>query len=98
MIVAAKIKVQAGKEQDAERAFRKHVDFVTREEPGTLLYVLHRSRKDPTTFFFYERYADAAAFDRHGKSAAMQGLFSTLSPILDGPPAIELYDEIAAKR
>ena len=98
MIVVAKIKVQTGKEGVAEKAFRKHVEFVSREEPGTLLYILHRSRRDPSTFLFYEKYVDPSAFDRHGKSSAMQELFSALSPILDGPPAIELYDEITGKR
>ncbi len=98
MIVVAKIKVRTGKEGEAEKAFRRHVDFVAGNEPGTLLYLLHRSRKDPTVFLFYEQYTDPVAFDRHGKSPAMQQLFATLSPILDGPPSIELYDEIAGKR
>ncbi|MGH7856973.1 MAG: putative quinol monooxygenase [Candidatus Binatia bacterium] len=98
MIVVAKIKVKAGREADAEKAFRKQIDYVTREEPGTELYVLHRARKDPTTFLFYERYADGAALDRHGKSAAMQELFSTLQPMLEGAPSIELYEEIVGKK
>lgn len=98
MIVVAKIKVKKGREAEAEAAFRKQIDFVTREEPDTLLYVMHRGRKDASTFLFYEQYRDAAAFDRHGKSAAMQELFKTLSPLLDGAPAIELYDEVAGKR
>ena len=96
--VVARVKVRAGSEAAAEAAFRKHVEHVRRDEPGTLVYLMHRSRKDPTIFAFYERYEDAAAFDRHGKSAAMQSLFRELTPMLDGPPAIELYDEIACKR
>jgi quinol monooxygenase YgiN len=97
MIVVAKIKVKQGHEADAESAFRKQIDFVEREEPGTLLYLLHRGRKDRSTFLFYEKYADAEAFDRHGKSAAIQELFRTLQPLLDGPPTIELYDELGGK-
>jgi quinol monooxygenase YgiN len=97
VIVVAKIRVKAGREAEAEAAFRKQIDFVTREEAGTLVYTLHRARKDPTTFLFYEKYVNAAAFDRHGKSSAMQDLFKTLTPLLDGPPAIDLYDEIAGK-
>jgi quinol monooxygenase YgiN len=98
MIVVARIKVRAGTEAEAEQAFRKQIEYVTREEPGTELYVLHRSRKDPTVFLFYERYADAGAFDRHGKSAAIQELFRALQPLLEGAPSIELYDEIAGKK
>jgi (4S)-4-hydroxy-5-phosphonooxypentane-2,3-dione isomerase len=98
MIVIAKIKVKSGYEGEAEAAFRKQIDFVTREEPRTLIYLLHRSRKDPSTFLFYEKYADGDAFDRHGKSSGIQELFKTLTPLLEGAPAIELYDELGGKR
>ncbi len=97
MVVVAKIKVQTGREAEAEAAFRKQIDYVKREETGTLVYLLHRGRKDGGTFLFYERYADPAAFDRHGKSAAIQELFRTLQPLLDGAPVIELYDELGGK-
>jgi quinol monooxygenase YgiN len=97
MIVVARIKVQSGREAEAEAAFRRLIDHVTREEPGTLEYRMNRSRKDPTVFVFVERYENPAAFDRHGKSAAMQELFRTLQPVLDGAPVIDVLDEIAAK-
>jgi quinol monooxygenase YgiN len=97
MVVVAKIKVKQGHEREAEAAFRKQIDFVSREEPGTLLYILHRGRKQRSTFLFYERYADADAFDRHGKTSAIQALFKTLQALLDGPPSIELYDELGGK-
>jgi|SRR6266542_2621996 len=97
MVVVAKIKVKQGHEAEAEAAFRKQIDFVTREEPGTLLYLLHRGRKQGNAFLFYEKYADADAFDRHGKTSAIQALFKTLQGLLDGPPSIELYDELGGK-
>ena len=97
MVVVAKIKVKMGREAEAEAAFHKQIDYVKREEPGTLVYLLHRGRKDPGTFLFYERYADAEAFDRHGKTPAIQELFRALQPLLDGAPAIELYDELGGK-
>lgn len=97
MVVVAKIRVKPGSEGEAEAAFREQLDFVTREEPGTLLYLLHRGRKDPSTFLFYEKYVDAEAFDRHGKSGAMQRLFKALTPLLAGAPVIELYDELGGK-
>ena len=98
MHVIARIKVKSGKEGEAEEAFRKQIDYVIREEPGTLEYVMHRLKKDPTVFLFYEHYADAAAFDRHGKSAAMQELFGKLQGLLEGPPVIEIFEELAGKR
>jgi quinol monooxygenase YgiN len=98
MVVVAKLKVKPGREADAEAAFRKQIDFVTREEPGTLVYLMHRGRKDRSTYLFYERYADADAFDRHGKSASMQELFRALQGVLDGAPSIELYEEVGGKK
>ncbi|HSD11348.1 MAG TPA: putative quinol monooxygenase [Candidatus Binatia bacterium] len=97
MVVIAKIKVKPGREAEAEAAFRKQIEFVAREEPGTLVYLLHRGRKERGAFLFYEKYADAEAFDRHGKTAAIQQLFKALQAMLDGPPSIELYDEIGGK-
>src|SRR2546421_1345208 len=97
MVVVAKLKVKAGREAEAEAAFRKQIDFVTREEPGTLAYLLHRGRKEKSTYLFYERYADAEAFDRHGKTTAMQELFRALQGVLDGAPSIELFDELGGK-
>jgi quinol monooxygenase YgiN len=98
MVVVAKLKVKPGRETEAENAFRKQIDFVAREEASTLVYLLHRGRKDRATYLFYERYADADAFDRHGKSAAMQELFRALQGVLDGPPSIELFDELGGKQ
>jgi quinol monooxygenase YgiN len=97
MVVVAKLKVKAGCEAEAEAALRKHIDYVKREEPGTLVYLLHRGRKDAGTFLFYERYADSEAFDRHGKTAAIQRLFRTLQPLFDGAPVIELYEGLGGK-
>ena len=97
MVVVAKIKVKQGCEAEAEAAFGKQIDFVKREEPGTLLYLLHRGRKERGTFLFYEKYVDAEAFDRHGKTSAIQALFKAIHGLLDGPPSIELYDELGGK-
>lgn len=97
MVVVATVKVRSGSEAAAEALFRRHIDSVRRDEPGTLVYALQRARKESRTFLFYEKYTDGAAFDRHGKSAAMQALYRELTPLLDGPPTIEFYDEIDAK-
>ena len=55
---------------------------------------VYGEQKDRCTFLFYEKYADANAFDRHGKTSAIQELFRVLQPLLDGAPSIELYDEV----
>jgi quinol monooxygenase YgiN len=98
LTVVAKLKVQPGKEAEFERACRIMIEHVKTAEATTLTYVLHRARKDPTTFLFYERYPDRAGLDAHAQSAQMATLFSTIGPLLDGPPVIETYEEIDGKR
>ena len=45
---------------------------VRTSKPGTLTYILHQNRKDPTEFIYYEAYQDQAAFDAHGKTDHMK--------------------------
>jgi quinol monooxygenase YgiN len=96
--VVAKLKVHAGKEADFERAARVMIEHVKSAEQSTLTYVLHRARKDPTTFLFYERYTDRAGLDAHSQSPQMATMFSAIGSMLDGPPQIEMYEEIDGKR
>jgi len=37
----------------------------SRGEPGCLMYVVHQSTTEPTTFFLYEQWRDRAALDAH---------------------------------
>jgi autoinducer 2-degrading protein len=52
------------------------------EEPGTLLYVLHRSRDDPDLFWVCELYADDNAFAAHRTSDAMAAATSALAEFI----------------
>jgi len=47
---------------------------IARAEPGMVAYQVHRDPSDPRVFTIYERYADAAAYDAHLESEAMQRL------------------------
>jgi len=98
LTVVAKLKVQPGAEAEFERACRSMIEHVRTAEHGTVTYVLHRARKDPTTFLFYERYTDRAALDVHSQSAQMANFLSAIGPLLDGTPGIEIYEEIDGKR
>ena len=97
LTVVAKLKVQSGKEAEFERACREMVVHVKGHETDTLTYVFHRARKEPGAYLFYERYPDRAALDAHSQSAQMAKLFTAISPLLDGPPSIESYEEIDGK-
>lgn len=98
IVVIAKMKTQAGQEEAVETELRKLVEYVRNEEPGTLTYLCHRSVEDPGQFLFYERYQNQEALNRHMSSARFLQIFQRVSPLLDGAPVIERYEEIAGKR
>ncbi len=96
--VVAKLKVQAGSEEQFTTAAAKMIEYVKANEPGTLQYILHRADGDASTFMFYEVYTDKDAMKAHSGSPAMMELFGAIGGLLDGAPEIAKYDEIAGKK
>jgi len=96
--VIAKLKVRAGTEADFVRAGREMIAHVKAQEPGTLTYLFHRAQHDPTTFVFVERYTDRQALDAHAQSEQMMKFMGAIGQLLDGPPLIEMFEEIDGKR
>jgi quinol monooxygenase YgiN len=94
MIVVAKLKAAAGKEEEMKKALMDMIPKVSEEE-GTLVYTLHQDQTDPTVFLFYEKYKDADALVVHSSTPYFKELFRTLKPLLDGNPEIAMYNELA---
>ena len=95
IILTAMVKAQKGKEKKVEEILRGMVPNVQNEK-GTLKYILHRSRKDPTEFMFYEEYVDQAALDLHGGTSYFKDLGKNLNGLLDGAPKELFYEVVAA--
>jgi autoinducer 2-degrading protein len=57
-----------GQEEEVARIFAK-LEVASRQEPGCLMYIVHRHKDDPRTFFIYEQYKDEAALQAHRDSA-----------------------------
>lgn len=56
----------------------------SRAEAGMLQYQPHRDPQDGRRFFFYEQYADRAAYEMHGSSEHFQRLgFGLAIPLLE---------------
>ncbi len=53
-----------GREARATELFRE-LTAKSRQEPGCLMYVVHRHNEDPRLFFIYEQYRDQAGLDAH---------------------------------
>jgi quinol monooxygenase YgiN len=62
-----------------------------REQPGTLLYLVHRvldAQKQPTRdLLFYESYLDQAAVQAHLDSSSWKALVAGWSECFEGSPA-----------
>jgi len=52
-------------EEEAVAAILSRFAPQAREEPGVENFVIHRSRSEPSKFFFYEVFKDEAAFTAH---------------------------------
>jgi autoinducer 2-degrading protein len=52
------------------------------DEPGTLLYALHRSKDDPDLFWVNELYTDDEAFAAHRDSPAMAAATPALTEFI----------------
>lgn len=77
-------------------ALRPMFETVTRE-PGTLLYMMHTSASEPDAVWFYERYADKAAFELHRTTAAHDAALAAIGPLLARPPEIHYLNLVASK-
>lgn len=72
-VVCATWKVKPG-EDEAVIELLGQISRASEEEPGCLLFWVHRSREDPTTFFLYEQYESEAAFQAHAASEHIRRL------------------------
>ncbi len=77
----ARFKAKEGKAEELIAAFGP-VFEQAEKEPGTLLYVLHRSKDDPGLFWVSELYADDDAFAAHSGSEAMAAATPALAELI----------------
>lgn len=90
--VVATLKVKDDKIDEAKKFLSELSAETLKKEPGTLAYTVHQKKDDPTTFVFYEKYKDDAAFAEHGKNLAAHG--PGFAAILAGRPEIVVLEEL----
>lgn len=66
-VICATWKAKAG-EADAIIGLLDQVRRASLDEPGCLLFNVHRSLEDSSVFFLYEHYTSEDAFDAHAAS------------------------------
>ncbi len=90
--VIATIKVKEDKIEEAKTFLKNLAAETLDNEAGTLAYIPHQKKDDPTTFIFYEKYADEDAFGIHGKNLASKN--AAFGELLAGRPEITFVDEL----
>ena len=90
--VIAPIKVKDDKIEEAKRFLKQLAADTLAKEKGTLAYLAHQKKDDPTTFIFYEKYASDEALKIHGKNLASVG--AQFGALLAGAPEILYLEEI----
>jgi quinol monooxygenase YgiN len=91
-----KLTAAEGKRDEALAVLGKLVD-AAQGEPGTVQYVMHTDSTDPNAIWFYEVYADEAAFQAHAGSSAMAEAMGALGGLLGGPPDMRKLEVVAHK-
>jgi len=67
IVLAVEWRAHEGSEDKVAELFLK-LQVASREEPGCLMYIVHRHVADQRRFFIYEQYKDDHAVDAHRNS------------------------------
>ena len=94
IIVYAEMKAKPGQGEALEKLLLGLIPFV-RQEAGVVNYILHRHTTEKDRFFFYERYATPAVVEAHMKTAYLRDVLAKAEALLDGPPVVEVYEDLA---
>ena len=90
--VVATIKVKEDKIEEAKVFLAKLSRDTVQNEKGTLAYVAHQRKDDPTLFVFYEKYEDKAALAVHSENLKSVG--KEFAALLAGAPEIIMMEEL----
>jgi quinol monooxygenase YgiN len=94
--VVARLKAKPGKEKELEQLFHEMCKTVRANEPETDLYVVHRSKDDPSLFVWWESFRSKEAFDQHRYSQHMKYAVDKIQTLSE-PPQFDFLTELDSK-
>lgn len=95
IVVVAAFKAKKDCEKELKELFKNAFPTVQQEE-GTVRYILHRAKKDPGKFLFYEAYQDKDAFKYHSSQYILKKILIRAYELVEEEPSIEIYEKIAS--
>jgi quinol monooxygenase YgiN len=84
----AHYQVRASAVDKVKAAIAEFVDYVAKNEPGSTMYTAWQQEDDPTKFVHLFEFADEAAHQAHGRSAAVRQFEAVYVPELVGGPVV----------
>jgi autoinducer 2-degrading protein len=96
VVLAVTWMAKPGREEEVAGIFGK-LQAASRQEPGCLMYIVHRHRTDSTHFFIYEQYRDDAALETHRKSSHFQEYSITALKDIGERKAGELFSPLSGE-
>ena len=95
----AHYQVRASAVEKVKAAIAEFVDYVAKNEPGSKMYTAWQQQDDPTRFVHLFEFADEAAHQAHGSSAAVRQFEAVYVPeLVAGPVVFTNYEQIATNR
>ncbi len=95
----AHYQVNPGAVEQVKAAIAELVAYVAEHEPGTRMYTAWQQKDDPARFVHLFEFADEAAHQAHGNSAAVRKFEDVYQPELaSGPVVFTGYLLIATNR
>lgn len=94
VVVVARARAIAGKEEAVEAAFHEVIK-PTHEEEGCHRYALHRGVDDRRTFVMIERWTSRDALNAHLQTPHVQTLFANLAGALERPAEILVLEPLS---
>ena len=69
-----RVKVKPEHKKDFEDFMKMHVAACKKREPGMIQFEIANDAKDPSVYYFFEKYADHTAHDDHHQAPTLATL------------------------
>ena len=95
----AHYQVRADAVDRVRAAIAEFVAYVAAHEPGSTMYAAWQQKDDPTAFVHLFEFADKAAQQAHGSSAAVRAFEAVYTPeLVGGPVRFTDYELVATNQ
>ena len=93
VVAVARVKAKASTAEQLRQELLSML-AVSRTEPGSIDFLLHRAVEDSSVFVSYERWASHEDLNRHLQTPNLRAFMQRAGELLDAPPEITLLEDL----